>query len=373
MNEKILENMSKHNIGLSKYACGDEKAIRFKPSTDDIRTSFFRDVDKIIYSLGYTRYLNKTQVFTRPKNDMVSRRITHVQMVSKIARTIGRALGLNEDLIEAASLGHDLGHVPYGHVGEKILSKISQKNGEGYFNHNVQSVRLLSEIENKGDGYNLTVQVLDAILCHNGEMLENIYKPVNKTKEEFLKEYKESYKDQSILKKIHPMTLEGCVVRISDVIAYIGKDLEDGIRVGLINKEEIPATISNILGTTNSQIVNTLVLDIIENSFNKNYIKLSEKVFSALNELLKFNYENIYYKSSTKEQISEYENIFTKLFELYCNQIDNNLTNEEIFINYLNYKSKNYNSNNTTARKVIDYIAGMTDNFIESQYKKYFE
>jgi dGTPase len=293
-------------------------------------------------------------------------------MVSKIARTIGRALRLNEDLIEAASLGHDLGHVPFGHEGERILNEISLNHNEGFFAHNVQSVRTLMEIENNGIGNNITLQVLDAILCHNGEMLQNIYYPQNKTKEMFLLEYRESYKNKDILKKIKPMTLEGCVVRISDVVAYVGKDIEDAIRLGMIKKENIPNNIIQTLGETNSEIVNTIVNDIIENSLNKNYIKLSKKVFKALNELIRFNYEYIYKKANTAEELINYKTKFNNLFNLYLEHIKQNNMNEDIYTLYLNNMDSSYITNNTPQRIVIDYLAGMTDNFFNYQYKKYF-
>ena len=294
MEKQICDNMKKQEKFLSRYASKSVEAIRFLPQDEDYRTEYFRDIDKIIYSLSYIRYVDKTQVFSNNDNDMISKRISHVQMVSKIARTIGRALNLNEDLIEAASLGHDLGHVPFGHEGEKILNEISLKYNEGFFSHNVQSVRTLMNIENKGLGNNVSLQVLDAILCHNGEMLQNIYSPQEKTKEIFLEEYNKSYQDKEILKKIKPMTLEGCVVRISDIVAYIGKDIEDAIRLSIIDQKDIPSNITTILGNTNSQIVNTIVNDIIKNSINQNYIKLSENVFMALKELIEFNYKNIY-------------------------------------------------------------------------------
>ncbi len=371
MNQEIINNMKKHENNLSKYACKDSQAIRFQKANKDIRTDFFRDIDKIIYSLSYIRYIDKTQVFSKEENDMISRRMLHVQLVSKIARTIGRALNLNEDLIEAASLGHDLGHAPLGHIGESILNEISQKHNEGYFNHNVQSVRLLMNIENQGKGSNITVQVLDAILCHNGEILQGKYAPIHKTKEEFLKEYQESYKNKEMLKNIKPMTLEGCIVRISDIIAYIGKDIDDAIRLNVIKKDDIPKEITNILGNTNSQIINTLTLDIIKNSYNKNYIKISPKIEKALNDLIKFNYKNIYLKANTKDDIEEYKTIFNKLFNTYLSQLENNKTNEDIYKVYLNEMNEDYNKNTSNERKVIDYIAGMTDDYLLSQYKKY--
>lgn len=373
MNKKINENMKKHELNLSIFAAHHYDAIRFNKQKKDFRTEYFRDIDKIIYSLSYIRYIDKTQVFSNNNNDMISKRISHVQMVSKIARTIGRALNLNEDLIEAASLGHDLGHVPFGHTGEKILNEISLKYKEGYFSHNVQSVRILMDIENKGFGNNMTLQVLDAILCHNGEMIQNIYYPQNKTKDEFLNEYNESYKNKEILKKIKPMTLEGCVVRISDVVAYIGKDIEDAIRLGIIKENDIPESISNVLGNKNSEIVNTIVNDIISNSFDKNYIKLSKKVFNSLKDLISFNYKNIYNKANSEDDLSNFQKMFNQLFDLYYEQLCKNRKNEDIFKIYLNEMDDLYIKNNSNARIVIDYISGMTDDFFNYQYNKYFK
>ena len=355
--------------GLSKYACPYEKGIRFKEEINDIRPSFYRDIDRILYSLAYTRYLDKTQVFTHNGNDHLSRRMTHVQFVSKIARTIGRALNLNEDLIEAASLGHDLGHTPFGHVGEEVLNEISLKNNEGYFNHNIQSVRILMNIENYGNGANITIPVLDAIMCHNGEFALGKYCPQNKTKSEFLEEYNLAYNNLEILKKLKPMTLEGCVVRISDMIAYLGKDIEDANRLGIINMSDVPKSITDVLGVKNSEIVNTIIKDIINNSYNKNYIKLSDKVYRAIVDLKKFNYENIYIKAYSKEQHEKIKNMFNKLFYQYVDDLEKGNKKSLIYQNYLKYMSDDYRKN-SNKRIVIDYIAGMTDDYIVKQYKK---
>ena len=208
----IKEIMLRNENNLNENACRDKDAIRiFDLEEEDIRPNYFRDIDKIIYSLSYTRYIDKTQVFSNKQNDNISKRIIHVQLVSKIARTIGRALSLNEDLIEAIALGHDIGHVPYGHLGERILNEISLRYGEGYFMHNVESVRTLMVLENNGKGKNLTVQTLDGILCHNGEFVQDLYKPVKKTKDDFLRDYKACYMDKSYGKTLIPMTMEGCV------------------------------------------------------------------------------------------------------------------------------------------------------------------
>ena len=181
--DKAKNNFLNNEKYLSEYACLDKEAIRFKEEDSDIRPNYFHDIDRIIHSLSYTRYLDKTQVFTRSDNDHISKRITHVQLVSKIARTIGRALALNEDLIEAIALGHDIGHTPLGHTGEAILNDLSLQELNEYFAHNIQSVRHLMIVDNNGKGFNLTVQVLDGIMCHNGEMLDSKYTPVKKDKE----------------------------------------------------------------------------------------------------------------------------------------------------------------------------------------------
>lgn len=369
--QEIKNTMHKKDKFLSPYASKNEEGLRLNQESQDIRPNYFRDIDRIIYSLSYTRYIDKTQVFSHKENDHISKRMTHVQMVSKIARTIGRALSLNEDLIEAAALGHDLGHPPFGHTGEAILNKISLELGLGYFNHNIQSVRTLLKIENQGKGSNLCLQTLDAIMCHNGEIELAEYYPVSKDIETFLQEYNLSYQDNNIIKKLRPMTLEGCIVRVSDIIAYIGRDIEDAIRLGIITKDDIPQNIKNILGDNNRDIINAIILDIITNSYQKPYIKISPNIFTAIKELKKFNYENIYYKANTNEDINQYEMMFRKLIEVYYYQLQNNKEEEIIYQSYLNHMSKEYRQNNSNYRIIIDYIAGMTDDYFKKQYEKY--
>lgn len=369
--QEIKNTMHKKDEFLSPYASKNEEGLRLNQESQDIRPNYFRDIDRIIYSLSYTRYIDKTQVFSHKENDHISKRMTHVQMVSKIARTIGRALSLNEDLVEASALGHDLGHPPFGHTGEAILNKISLELGLGYFNHNIQSVRTLLKIENQGKGSNLCLQTLDAIMCHNGEIELAEYYPVSKDIETFLQEYNLSYQDNNIIKKLRPMTLEGCIVRVSDIIAYIGRDIEDAIRLGIITKDDIPQNIKNILGDNNRDIINTIILDIITNSYQKPYIKISSNIFTAIKELKKFNYENIYYKANTSEDITQYEMMFRKLIEVYCYQLQNNKEEETIYQSYLNHMSKEYRQNNSNYRIIIDYIAGMTDDYFKKQYEKY--
>ena len=368
-NEKIaMKNFLNKEINLSEYATKSSDFLRLKDEEEDIRPPFFHDIDRIIHSLSYTRYLDKTQVFTKNINDHISKRITHVQLVSKIARTIGRALNLNEDLCEAIALGHDIGHTPLGHAGEAMLNEISLRELGEYFSHNIQSVRHLNYVEKDGKGLNLCIQVLDGIMCHNGELELKEYRPKKKTKEEFLNEYKKSYEDPNIIYQLVPMTIEGCVVRISDIIAYIGRDVEDAIRMGVITLDEVPKEVLDVLGTRNTQIINTINVDLLEHSMNKNYICMSDEVFNAIKSLKKFNNEHIYCKVNGKEQLDFYEKVFRTVFDSCLKDVKKNNKDSRIFKVFLNDMNEDYINNNTDARKVIDYIAGMTDDFILKEY-----
>ena len=367
--EMIKENMN-HDTFLGPLATKNKDAYRVKPEPEDIRPPYFHDIDRIIYSLAYTRYINKTQVFSDTLNDNITRRSTHVQLVSKIARTIGRALRLNEDLIEAASLGHDIGHTPFGHAGEAILNRISLRVGEGYFNHNIQSVRKLEFLENKGSGLNLTVQVIDAIMCHNGELELSCYKPVFKTKEEVFQEYYRTYQDKDANTSLIPMTLEGCVVRISDIISYLGRDIEDAIRLNFLKRSELPKDIIQITGLTNKEIVNYFINDIIKNSINKDYIAMSPEAFRCLSNLKKFNYEHIYSKVNSSKTLDKWEEMFNKVFKSSLSDLKMHNETSHIYIYFYKYMNEDYKKNTSLERVVIDYIAGMTDRFLKSEYEK---
>lgn len=364
----LEENMYNHENNLSKFASLSKNAIRLKQEESDIRPAYFRDIDRIIYSLSYTRYIDKTQVFSLKENDHISKRIIHVQFVSKIAKTIGRALGLNEDLIEAIALGHDLGHVPFGHVGEKILNDISLKYDNTYFNHNAQSVRELMSLEKNGQGLNITIQVLDGILCHNGEFLSGKYIPKKKSVQTFLDDYNNTYINEKANTMLIPMTLEGCVVRISDIVGYIGRDIEDAIMLGILKKEELPKEITSVLGNNNREIINTIVTDIINNSLNKPYLLLSDDVYKALKDLKNFNYKHIYDKANTKEQIKKYEEMFNFLFQFFLNDLENKDKESIIYQDFLNNMNEEYKRKTKKTRIVIDYIAGMTDDYFIKQY-----
>jgi len=367
---QVKETLQKRQNALSKYATRDSDAIRFKEMQEDYRPPFWHDIDRIIYNLSYARYSDKTQVFSFKENDHVSKRMTHVQLVSKVARTLGRMLNLNEDLIEAAALGHDIGHTPLGHLGERILNDISVRELGEFFNHNVQGVRTYMYIDRKGEGSNLTLQVLDAVLCHNGEIVSGEYHPKNKTKEEFLAEYNAAYTDPEISKKLIPMTLEGCVVRISDIIAYIGRDIEDAIMIGVFSRDQIPENIKRVLGDNNRDIIASINADIINNSYGKPYIKMSDEVYQAIKELKDFNYKYIYSKANTDEEIEYYTRGFNMLFDKYLKDIEKSNKASEIYREFLNWKNEDYIKNNNSKRIVIDFLAGMTDEYFISKYKE---
>lgn len=361
-------NLLKNEENMSIYATKSSEGVRLKEFREDIRPNYFRDIDKIIYSHCYSRYIDKTQVFSFKNNDHITKRIIHVQLVSKIARTIGRALNLNEDLIEAISLGHDVGHVPFGHVGESILNEISLKYLDEPFKHNVQSVRNLMVLENNGKGINLCVQVLDGILCHNGEKLQKIYNYKHKTTEEFIKEYNKCYKKEKF--DLVPMTLEGCVVRLSDVIGYLGRDIEDAITLGIIDKEDIPINIRKKLGENNSSIISLIINDVIINSINKPYIKLSDEYYNLMNELLDFNYKNIYAKAYTNDEKNKIKEMFNDIYISYLTDLETNNINSSICKVFLNEMNEEYKNNTSNERIVIDYISGMTDDFFVNEYNK---
>ena len=237
------------------------EGCRKKRLASDYRQNFAVDVDRIINSMAYTRYIDKTQVFYLIKNDHITHRMLHVQLVSKVARTIGRFLGLNEDLIEAIAIGHDIGHPPFGHDGERILSEICTSFNIGCFYHNVQSVHFLEKVERKGRGWNLCLQTIDGILCHDGEIHNQQVSPsAGKNFSDHDMEIEQKKSGNPV--RLIPMSMEGCVVRFSDTVSYIGRDIEDAIRLGLIRRSELPKKSVNCLGiqTAKSSILWSRIL-----------------------------------------------------------------------------------------------------------------
>ncbi len=357
---------------LSPMAFLSRQAIRRNTDSEIIRghrQNFSIDTDRILHSLAYSRYIDKTQVFYLIKNDHITHRVLHVQLVSKIARTVGRLLRLNEDLIEAIALGHDIGHTPFGHDGERILSELCVKHGIGYFLHNIQSVRFLQEIERKGKGWNLTLQVLDGILTHDGELHCQALEPHRAKDFNTLdEEMRRKAEDPNL--NLWPMTLEGCVVRMSDTISYVGRDIEDAIRLRLVEREDIPKDCRAVLGQTNGTIVYNLVEDLITNSLNKAYVSFSERVGLALQTLKKFNERNIYKNVKVKGQYHKIQLMFELLFEKYVTDLHKGNEDSDIYKGFLDGMSLEYRDGTPSPGIVRDFIAGMTDEYFLSQCHK---
>ncbi len=329
---------------------------------NDYRQAFTLDADRILHSLAYTRYIDKTQVFSLIHHDHITHRVLHVQLVSKIARTIGRYLGLNQDLIEAVALGHDIGHPPFGHDGETILSRLCEEHGIGGFRHNVQSVRFLDEIERKGRGWNLCLQTLDGILCHDGEVHDQSLRPdPEKNFDRLAREMEEKTRNARF--RLTPMTSEGCVVRFADTVGYIGRDMEDAIRLGLITRDDLPADIVAVLGNTNGKIVFRLVTDIIHASMDTGGVRFSAEVSEALKALKQFNYEQIYLNPRIKIHMDRITELYTLLFHRYLEDLQADRRDSVIFTGYLADMSSVYRKSRRPAEIVRDFIAGMTDRY----------
>lgn len=334
------------------------------------RQNFALDADRILHSRAYSRYIDKTQVFSLVENDHITHRVLHVQLVARIARTIGRFLNLNEDLIEAIALGHDIGHPPFGHDGEKFLSELCVTYGLPPFQHNIQSVRFLDTLERKGKGWNLSLQVLDGILCHDGEVhFQQVqYSPVQSF-EEFDGKLQDKSKNPKL--SLSPGTLEGCVVRMADTIAYIGRDIEDAIILGIIKRSDLPKNCAEILGNSNGKIVYSLVTDLIENSMldeQKTSIGFSLHISEALLTLKHFNYENIYLAPEIKTQTPLIADCYKALFDHYLQCLDEETqTPPSSHIDLMEDIKGAKGSLYSSAERVRDFISGMTDDFFIRQ------
>ena len=329
-----------------------------------------RDVEKIMHNPYYTRYADKTQVFSFIKNDDISRRAQHVQLVARIARNISRILGLNGDLTEAIALGHDIGHTPFGHAGERNLSDLYQKYAGRYFNHNIQSARVFNTIFPS----NISMQTLDGIICHNGELELKEYRPKKYDRNDFAlfeQKMEEAYTDQSAIERMIPCTLEGCVVRVSDIIAYVGKDRHDAEKIGMIDNIDIFD--GDRIGRTNSEIINNMTVNIIENSYGKPYLAMDDDFFEALKKCKKENYALIYKKDELnaviKEQIYP---MMDMLYERFRNDLINKDESSAVYKHHIAYIAQmaKFTHNRVdyaslpTDDIVVDYIASMTDDYL---------
>jgi len=376
LSERIKEDIE--NNTRPNFAAKGANAKRRNPNYDKEsiwRQAYARDVDKIIHSPYYNRYTDKTQVFSFYKNDDITRRALHVQLVSRIARSIGNVLNLNLDLIEAIALGHDIGHTPFGHAGEKYISEVYHAETGRYFNHNVHSVRVLDGIF----PLNITLDTLDGIITHNGEFEMHEYRPsVMPDFETFDKMVESCYVDESNIVKIIPSTLEGCVVRVCDIIAYLGKDRQDAARAKLTDTDTALAGDAAI-GTINAEIINNLVVNIIENSYGKPYIKLDEDHYEGMRQIKRVNYEQIYKMDKVAGVLERtVKPMMQNLYEKLLSDIKNGNTSSPVFRHHINFVSKNHYASEIPYIEtepnqiVVDYMASMTDDYCADLYEFLF-
>lgn len=376
--EEQIKYNEEHGV-LSQYRFKDENAVRRNGDKDKnsvLRPAFVRDIEKILHLPLYNRCNDKTQVFSFYLNDDITRRGLHMQLVSHIARNIGRMLGLNLELIEAIALGHDVGHTPFGHTGERYLSELLYNETGRYFNHNVHSTRVLDILYKR----NLSLQALDGILCHNGEFEMEEYRPTYSLSfEEYDKKVEACYTEGGkAIKQLVPSTLEGCVVRICDIIAYIGKDRQDAVKARLLPEESVFS--SGYIGTENAELINNLTVDIVNHSFGKDHLKLSAEAFESLTAAKRENYELIY---GNKKEAKLFDELIRPMFrEVYYKLLDDLRRGDESaviykhHINVINDARKYYGPQEYALEEpnqiVADYIASMTDDYFIDLYKFLF-
>jgi len=310
----------------ASQAASSKGRTREEPQCE-IRTCYQRDIDRIIHSKAFRRLKHKTQVFLSPEGDHYRTRLTHTFEVSRISRTIARGLRLNEDLVEAIALGHDLGHTPFGHAGERALDEILEN--EGGFKHNEQSLRVVDKLELNGHGLNLTHEVKNGIICHTGDT--------------------------------YPDTLEGCIVRIADRIAYINHDIDDAVRAGIVRESDVPEEILCALGTKHGERINTLILDLINESKGKDKITLSPPVSFVFDSFRDFMYKSVYKNMKAKSEESKVAGIVNELF-LHYQKTPDELPEEYRLIC----------AQDGIKRAVSDYVSGMTDKYAIHVYEKLF-
>jgi dGTPase len=328
--EEIERKILSPEACLSSKSRGRERAEKSHP----LRTAFQRDRDRIIHSKSFRRLKHKTQVFLAPYGDHYRTRLTHTLEVSQIARTIAKALKLNEDLTEAIALGHDLGHTPFGHAGEETLAKLLP----GGFTHYEQSLRVVEKLEYEGRGLNLTVEVRDGIFKHSkgrGEILESS-------------------------KEDKPLTLEGEVVRVSDIIAYVNHDIDDAIRAQVLKESDIPASLIKILGKWHAARIDRMVEDVVKTSLTQGLeeIALSEEIEDAIMELRDFLYERVYFNPDSRDELEKTEKILTDLYQFFLRKPDDYV--------------KPYPEGDSLEKRAADFIAGMTDRYALGLYEKIF-
>jgi dGTPase len=376
----VQQHLLEEEDKLSPFATKSSRSLgRRHPITrDPFRLEFARDETRIIHSPPFRRLKHKSQVFLSPDNDHICTRMEHVLHVSSIAAIVGRCLNLNIDLINAIAKAHDLGHPPFGHSGERVLDTILRREGvSGGFKHEIHGLRVVDQLTNHGAGLNLTHEVRDGIITHCGEKFEQEVLPDRGR--DLLK--LEEIDDRTY----YPATLEGCLVRMVDRIAYLGRDLEDGIKAGLIRKTDVPRTITRELGNENGAIIGRLVNDVIANSIDKDAIALSDDVFGLMKDLKDFNYEYIYRHNEVERKARKTSMIIKALFEESITLLTQTERGKDgrkvatvvrdapsmvVLFDFI--KNTNYTPETPANRIVADYIAGMTDVFALRTYSQLF-
>lgn len=349
-------------LSLHPKAAFSKDHCRHVIQEEDHRLPYKRDVDRIIHSKAYARYVDKTQVVYLVHNDHITHRSLHVQLVSNFARGIAEILRLNQNLVEAIALGHDVGHPPFGHEGEGYLSELSIEYGNGPFTHPWQSCKLFTEIE----PLNLGLLVLDGFLCHDGGMNGCRLVPrFGKTWDDHVSEKKQKQKNPD--GNIWPATLEGCLVKICDTMSYLSRDIEDAISLGILERSDIPNT---VLGRSNRDILRVLAQDLIKHSYQQDYIAISEESYEALKVLRRFNFERIYMHPKLKVESEKVRRSYRVLFELLLKDLNEKESGSYVWNNFLCNKSQEYLQAATPVAKVVDYISGMTDTYFIKTVQK---
>lgn len=381
LSDELINRMTEDRARgwVNPYRADDRDVIRREQRLGDEasiwRPAYVRDVEKIIHTPAYNRYAGKTQVFSFRSNDDLSRRGLHVQLVARIARDIGFALGLNCDLIEAIGLGHDLGHTPFGHAGERCLNDVYHARTGRWFFHNVHSVRVLDTLY----GRNLSLQTLDGALTHNGEYEQQVFELSGLSGfDEFDIVRERCYTEGDLaVGHLRPMTLEGCVVRISDIIAYVGRDRQDAIAAGLLHEDAFE---DGLGGGYNSWILTHASADIIEHSYGKNRIEMSEDLFAEIRRAKAENYAKIYRSSGIEgERAEELARAFELVYERCLSDLAKEDESSYIFRHHiarieqaLSYYGRHYEWKNDPDQTVVDYIASMTDGYFTELATRYF-
>ena len=372
----VADRITREQALPAKHYSNKEIIRRFsapQTGTLNLHSSLLRDIDYIMHCPYYNRYSDKTQVFSLVKNDDITRRSLHVQLVSRIARTIGIALKLDLDLIEAISLGHDIGHPPFAHTGESFLNEIYNQHTGRFFSHSIQSVRVLDKVF----PMNLSLQVLDGIACHNGELELETYTPGNLSSfEEFDAMMERCMTDRNHVRKLMPSTLEGAVVRISDIIAYLGKDRQDAATMKFVREDAYNNT---QIGSMTAEIIHNLVINIIEHSYGQNFIRMDKAHFDALVTAKRDNYAHIYESEAARVQLAN--SVKPMMVEIYEQMLDDLIHDKKrspIFTHHIAYINRSHIQRPTVYEAdepnqiVVDYIASMTDDYFIDLHRHLF-